>query len=472
VTGFAPRRWGWSALSESGVTATLTIAEPGLHTIYLWVREDGFRLDRLLLTLDGQYVPAGGGPPESPRAGDLAGSLPLIADAGLNSWFTVKETGVAGPAAAYQRNQLGAVAARILLDPGFLLAGPLGLLAPFAYSRRRRRQVQLITVVVAVLVLFGVGWALAYGAGLGGELGADLPFVPLPSERLNPQVQESAAIGNHQALLNLAQQSSQLRTISYSYDPLYRLTGAAYSSGESFAYSYDAAGNRLTEQVNGGPATDYVYDAANRLIQVETQAYSYDNNGNLLNDGQYSYSYDSANRLSRIEDGISTLQYLYNGDGVRVAEIMDGLRSDFVQDVNRPLPQLLTSRQGGTVTQYLHGLGLIGEEKGGTGPMAGPAVWQYTLADAIGSVRQLTDAQGQTTMAQHFDPFGNVMSAASNATTTFGFAGEEQDPTTGLVHLRARTYNPATGRFLQQDTVFGDPGQPLQLCFQQPNYLY
>jgi hypothetical protein len=34
-------------------------------------------------------------------------------------------------------------------------------------------------------------------------------------------------------------------TIDYTYDPLYRLTAADYSSGDYFYYGYDAVGNRL-----------------------------------------------------------------------------------------------------------------------------------------------------------------------------------------------------------------------------------
>jgi YD repeat-containing protein len=34
------------------------------------------------------------------------------------------------------------------------------------------------------------------------------------------------------------------RVITYTYDHLYRLTGADYSTGETFAYAYDAVGNR------------------------------------------------------------------------------------------------------------------------------------------------------------------------------------------------------------------------------------
>ncbi|NIW99204.1 MAG: hypothetical protein GWN13_13345, partial [Phycisphaerae bacterium] len=58
------------------------------------------------------------------------------------------------------------------------------------------------------------------------------------------------------------------RTINYSYDDLYRLTAASYTSGESYAYSYDPVGNRLQQIINGDTTT-YLYDAANRLTSVD-----------------------------------------------------------------------------------------------------------------------------------------------------------------------------------------------------------
>lgn len=72
-------------------------------------------------------------------------------------------------------------------------------------------------------------------------------------------------------------------TISYTYDPLYRLTGAVYSSSDptfqpsTFQYTYDAAGNRL-QQVVDGVASNYTYDAADRLTYVDGVAYTYDDN--------------------------------------------------------------------------------------------------------------------------------------------------------------------------------------------------
>ncbi len=83
-----------------------------------------------------------------------------------------------------------------------------------------------------------------------------------------------------------------------------------------------------------------IYATADRLSGVNEQPYSYDNSGNLLSDGVYTYTYDTANRLTQMADGLSTIEYRYNGDGVRVAEIVDGLRTDFGQDIAALAPGL------------------------------------------------------------------------------------------------------------------------------------
>jgi hypothetical protein len=46
----------------SAEPATLVIASAGVRTLNLWMREDGAHVDRILLTIDPAYVPAGGGP--------------------------------------------------------------------------------------------------------------------------------------------------------------------------------------------------------------------------------------------------------------------------------------------------------------------------------------------------------------------------------------------------------------------------
>jgi RHS repeat-associated protein len=67
-------------------------------------------------------------------------------------------------------------------------------------------------------------------------------------------------------------------------------------------------------------------------------------------------------------------------------------------------------------------------------------------------------------LTQRFDPFGGLVQRSTfNVQPAYGFAGEEQDPDSGQLFLRARTYNPSTGRFLQSDPVMGRPNDPRTL---------
>jgi hypothetical protein len=49
--------WQWGKGTLDGPPATLYVGSPGLHTFNLWMCEDGFRVDRALLTLDANHLP-------------------------------------------------------------------------------------------------------------------------------------------------------------------------------------------------------------------------------------------------------------------------------------------------------------------------------------------------------------------------------------------------------------------------------
>ena len=59
----------WSKATMDGTPATITIGSPGLHTLNLYMREDGMRVDRILLSTDAGFSPSGSGPAESDRSG-------------------------------------------------------------------------------------------------------------------------------------------------------------------------------------------------------------------------------------------------------------------------------------------------------------------------------------------------------------------------------------------------------------------
>ncbi|NJL54418.1 RHS repeat-associated core domain-containing protein [bacterium] len=98
----------------------------------------------------------------------------------------------------------------------------------------------------------------------------------------------------------------------------------------------------------------------------------------------------------------------------------------------------------------------------------GPTGTEWYLTDAIGSVRLTLDDAGQP-LGGHdlaYTPFGIPQSGAQPA--LFGFAGEQWDADTGLVYLRARWYDPASGTFLSRDPFAGYPTIP----YSQHPYQY
>ena len=190
--------------------------------------------------------------------------------------------------------------------------------------------------------------------------------------------------------------------------------------------------------------TPYEYDAADRLTSVGGVGYTYDSNGNLLDDGRRTFTYDTANRLTQVVSGTLTTQYTYSGDGTRLAQTVNGLTTRYVVDVSGQLPHVLEEHRDGHTTLYLYGAGVMGVETDGA--------LLYQHADALRSVRQLTDEAGSVRQARGYSPFGAPTFAAGQSAGSFGFAGEQYDAASGLIFLRARYYDPTTGRFLTRDT--------------------
>jgi hypothetical protein len=74
--------WGWMGQLFSGVRATIAVPSAGEHTLHLWMREDGFHLDRVVLTADAAYTPTGSGPPATSRQGAGDAVAPVVVDRG------------------------------------------------------------------------------------------------------------------------------------------------------------------------------------------------------------------------------------------------------------------------------------------------------------------------------------------------------------------------------------------------------
>jgi RHS repeat-associated protein len=258
------------------------------------------------------------------------------------------------------------------------------------------------------------------------------------------------------------------RAVTWAYDDLYRLTGEQIAStpvAGNIGYVYDDVGNRdqRSSDITPIPTQVFTYDQNDRV-----QAYSWDNNGNVLSDGRFNYTWNAKNELKRVQGTGVDVEYLYDADGLRLSRTdnLTGVTTYYVWDTENPTgyPQVVEEVEGGQVVRR-YGYGLFLENVD---------IWNgsafdrfYVIRDGTNSVRMLLDSAGNVAAEYDYDAFGNVLSTSNiiplTANNPFGFHSEYKDPATGLIYLRARWYDVEKGRFLNQDGFEGDKESPLDL---------
>lgn len=261
----------------------------------------------------------------------------------------------------------------------------------------------------------------------------------------------------------------------YQYDKLYRLTQEKVADPTNVQtyqndYSYDAVGNRLnkTYTVFNQPAVsnDYTYNTADQLVTENGITYTYDLNGNLASktdaSGTTTYSYDYENRLVKVTTTSGTVTYQYDSDGNRVSATTASGTIKYLVDTNRGLAQVLAeySTAGAVAASYVYADDLISMNRGGQ--------TRYYHFDGLGSTRLLTDSTGAITDTYDYDAFGNQIARSGTTENAFLFTGQQYDTNVRFYYLRARYYQPDTGRFTALDPYQGDPYTPASLH----KYLY
>lgn len=260
------------------------------------------------------------------------------------------------------------------------------------------------------------------------------------------------------------------RFLTWSYDGIYRLTNEQISNDPekndgSVSYGLDPVGNRLSmnSSLPGINSGSFGYNADD-----EISSESYDGNGNVLATGGKSYTYDSENHMTSMTSGSTVVTMVYDAFGNRVAKTVNGVTTRYLieDDVNPTgLPQVLEEVQNGAaVRTYTYGLQRSSESQMLNGAWT-PSFYGY---DGAGSVRQLTNAAGAVTDTYEYDAYGNSFTKSGTTPNNYLYRGEQYDQDLGLYYLRARYYNPASGRFLSRDPDDGYIDIPATLH----KYLY
>jgi RHS repeat-associated protein len=242
---------------------------------------------------------------------------------------------------------------------------------------------------------------------------------------------------------------------TYRYNAFAELISVSDPGVSSENYQYDSGGNR----------TGVMVAPENRMTQDATYHYTYDNEGNLITrtslaSGETAvYSWDNRNRLTSIvfRNGsgtvINQITYQYDpldrliartvglGGGTSTEHyVYDGAQVLFVLDTYDHLVQRLMYGPG---TDQM-----LAVETAASG-----AVY-WAMADQLGSVRALANANGNAVNQLRYDGFGNIIELTDpNLLPLSTYTGRQWDADAGLYQYRARWYDPKMGRFISTDSA-------------------
>ncbi|MBR5079109.1 MAG: hypothetical protein IKX30_10235 [Victivallales bacterium] len=268
---------------------------------------------------------------------------------------------------------------------------------------------------------------------------------------------------------NLASKTVSGGVWNYTYDAANRLLSEQFTANsnpdevlDSRAYTYDLAGNRLTTTING-TSVQTEYDELNRIVRAGDVDFTYDANGNLLSDGVRAYTWTADNRIlteTILSTGTTrTVEYDAFGNRSNVT-YGNGVTVKYTIDVDGML--FASESTDGTKRTYVLGDG---------GQIAGFLDENdnayYFVTDRLGSVISVLDETGNAVNSYSYDAWGNIIDSTvtvKNELTYLGAYGVLTNDS-GTYTIKARDYDPVTGRWLSADPAGSAVGPNLyQYC--------
>lgn len=232
--------------------------------------------------------------------------------------------------------------------------------------------------------------------------------------------------------------------------------------------------------LQNGTNADYVTSTTGGVLVAQSpELFAHDADGNLTNDGRWTYTWDAENRLVAMESkaGIppaaqQRLEFAYDWQGRRIQKVVyinDGsgyaasYTNKFVYDGWNLLARL--DGGGNLLQSYVWGTDLSGtlQGAGGVGGLLaitdyqpGTAGTYFPAFDGNGNVIALVRAADGALAAQYdYGPFGEVIRATGPMAKAnpFRFSTKYQDNETDLLYYGYRYYNANTGRWNGRDPL-------------------
>jgi RHS repeat-associated protein len=258
-------------------------------------------------------------------------------------------------------------------------------------------------------------------------------------------------------------------------------SSTAWRKGEYFRreLSIPNSSSAVWQSVSVGDGTSTA--SGNLFVPKTSEAYTYDLDGNLTQDGRWDYTWDAENRLARMVSRSSPpsgsekrLEFVYDHLGRRIGKKVwnntsgsgsPALEQKFVYDGWNLVGILNSSFQ--LQSSFVWGLDLSRTLQGAGGIGGLVVVSNATLGahfasyNGNGNLRALVGADsGTLSAAYEYGPFGELIrqDGAMAKANTFRFSTKYQDDETELLYYGYRYYSASIGRWLTRDPIEEEQG--------------
>jgi RHS repeat-associated protein len=260
------------------------------------------------------------------------------------------------------------------------------------------------------------------------------------------------------------------QTQSYTYDDYNRLHSITENANNR-TFDYDIYGNQkiiINTGFNLDPRTPKPtsYDSATNRINAPLGTVSYDTQGNQTKLGPFILTYNGDDLVKSVMEPDQTnsyekARYQYDGEGRRVRKVT----------CSNSVSNCTDSEATAKIVFVYDAAGRLMMEDS---TAAGTTGTEYNTADALGSIRLVTDGSGVPKRRYDYLPFGEEITQGINGRSnlypvpnTTGasdgqakkFTGKERDAETGLDYFGARYLSSSQGRFASPDIPFIDQSE-------------
>ena len=220
--------------------------------------------------------------------------------------------------------------------------------------------------------------------------------------------------------------------------------------------SYALTGKDVTPT---NPKSTYSYsygdaDWGDKLTAYRGQSITYDEIGNPLNDGTWTYTWQQGRQLATMSNGSTTWTYTYDANGMRIGR-SNGTKTYSYLYTNGLLSRMILGDDTLCFAYDAVGVPLTVNYNGTT---------FYYVTNLQGDVIAILDRMGYPVVQYTYNAWGELLSATGPMLSSLGalnpllYRGYVYDRETGLYYLQSRYYNPEIGRFISADSVMSDVG--------------